>query len=546
MANLDAEQKLAAELDRDELRLKQLGYRQEFKRELTTFTNYGISLSVVCVCSGLTALFKTGMASGGPVVMTWGWLVVAFFTMLVGLSMAEICSAFPTSGGLYFYAARLTPPKVKPFASWMTGWFNLLGQIAVSTGVIFGLALLILATASVASDESYVPVPRDVVLTHIAICVSVGVANSFGSKVISAIMWVSTWWQMLAPFIIIVTLFSKSPEKKSSSFVFTEFYNLTGIESNAWVVLIGLLMSQYTFTGYDSSAHVTEETRRAEVAGPLGIVLAIGVSAVTGFFFIIAFLFNIQGDYLDTFNSATGFPVAQILLDVCGKSGAIAILIILIVACWFAGLACIVANSRMIYAFARDGALPLSKIWHKIHPTFEIPLAANWLAVVLASALSLPYLANYTAFAAITSIATIGLYISYGIPVACKLIYPDLFHAGPFHLGPFSKVINVVSLIWIGLISIIFVLPTVSPIDALSMNYAVVLVGAVLFGAGLTFALYARAWFKGPVVNLTTEERKEVVVEGAEEGEVTFVEPPVSIEERHGGQHPEVLEKQHH
>ncbi|KAI8829212.1 amino acid transporter [Chytriomyces cf. hyalinus JEL632] len=486
----------------DEDLLAQLGYKQELQRELSSFTNIGASMSAICICSGLTSLFGFGLLTGGPVVMTWGWIVVSFFTMMVGLAMAEICSAFPTSGGLYYWAARLSRPQHKAFASWMTGWFNLLGQMAVTAGVVFGLSLMIGATASIASDLTYTPTPGVIVAIHISIAFSIGLANSLGPKVMYYIMTVSTVWQVITPFLIVLVVLVKAPVKQSATFVFTEFKNETGIESVPWVVLVGLLTSQFTMTGYDASAHMTEETKNASVSGPVGIVMAIAVSAATGFLFIVGLLFGMQ-DYDSAIGTTTGLPLAQILLDAAGKDLTLFLMVVNIVCCWFASYSCLLANSRVIYAFSRDGAMPFSGLWHLIHPKLQIPLNATWLACFLYSILALPYLGNSTAFTAITSIATIGLYISYGIPIVCKLMNPDLFEKpGPFSLGRWSNVVGYIAVAWILLITCLFVLPTAMPVTAVNMNYACVLVGAVLFGAGGTYVLSAHKWFKGPVTNV--------------------------------------------
>ncbi|KAJ3232926.1 hypothetical protein HDU81_002613 [Chytriomyces hyalinus] len=486
----------------DEDLLAQLGYKQELHRELTSFTNIGASMSAICICSGLTSLFGFGLLTGGPVVMTWGWMVVSFFSMMVGLAMAEICSAFPTSGGLYYWAARLSRPEHKAFASWMTGWFNLLGQMAVTAGVVFGLSLMIAATASIASDLTYTPTPGIIVAIHISIAFSIGLANSMGPKVMYYIMTVSTVWQVITPFLIVLAVLVKAPVKQSATFVFTEFKNETGIESVPWVVLVGLLTSQFTMTGYDASAHMTEETKNASISGPVGIVMAIGVSAATGFLFIVGLLFGMQ-DYDSAIGTATGLPLAQILLDAAGKELTLFLMVVNIVCCWFASYSCLLANSRVIYAFSRDGAMPFSDLWHLIHPKLQNPFNATWLACFLYSILALPYLGNSTAFTAITSIATIGLYISYGIPIVCKLMNPDLFHKpGPFSLGRWSNTVGYIAVAWILLITCLFVLPTAMPVTAVNMNYACVLVGAVLFGAGGTYVVSAHKWFKGPVTNV--------------------------------------------
>lgn len=301
----------------------------------------------------------------------------------------------------------------------------------------------------------------------------------------------------------------KAPTRQPASFVFGDYENATGWTSNGYVILIALLQAQYTLTGYDASAHMTEETRNAQIAGPVGMILAILVSAVTGFIFIIGFLFCIQ-DLSGTINTSTGFPVTQIMVDCVGNNGAIGLMIVAMGACWFCGFASVTANSRMIYAFSRDGAIPGSHLWHTINHKLETPLNAVWLAVTVAACLALPYLGNTTAFSAVTSIATIGLYLSYGAPVLCKLLYPTHFRPGPFNLGPFSTVIGWTGVIWILFITVLFVLPEINPVTPANMNYAVVAVGAVIFGASGSWILWARKWFKGPVINLTAEELIEI------------------------------------
>lgn len=160
-----------------------------------------------------------------------------------------------------------------------------------------------------------------------------------------------------------------------------------------------------------------------------------------GFLFILSFLFCIQ-DFDATITTVTGFPVMQIMVDCVGNTGAIVLMVMLIIACWQCGFASVTANSRMIYAFSRDGAMPGSKHWHKIHAKTQVPLNAVWLSILIASLLSLPALGNSAAFTAITSVATIGLYISYAVPIFAKLVNKKQFVRGPLHLGRFSEIIG--------------------------------------------------------------------------------------------------------
>ncbi|CAO3632003.1 unnamed protein product [Mucor hiemalis] len=497
---------------RDAARLNQLGYKQELKRELGSFGNYGLALSVVCISSGLTSLFAYGLNTGGPVVMVWGWVIVAVFTMFVALAMAEISSAYPTSGGLYWWAARLSSKRYAPATSWMTGWFNLIGQFAVTAGINYGIALMLAATISIGTQQQWVPSVGATVGLHIAMCVTQGIANSLGSKVMTTINSFSTWWQVIAPAVIMITIVAKAPTHQSASFVFTEFNNNSGWANPAYVAVVGLLQAQFTLTGYDSSAHMSEETKNAEISGPVGMTMAVIVSSIMGFLFIIAFLFCIQ-DFQATIETSTGFPIMHIMVDSVGNTGAIVLMVMLIIACWQCGFASVTANSRMIYAFSRDGAMPGSQYWHKIDTKRQAPINAVWLSILIASLLSLPALGNSTAFSAITSVATIGLYISYAVPIVAKIINRKQFVPGPLHLGRFSEPIGIVAVLWICIITVLFVLPPVYPIEAVSMNYACLLVGLVLFGAGGSFAFSARKWFTGPVINLSQEDADKTELE---------------------------------
>ena len=215
----------------DALRLESLGYKQELTRSLTRLTNYGMTLSVVSISSGVTSLFAYGMITGGPAVMVWGWFVVSIFTLCVSLGMAEICSAYPTAGGLYFWTAILVPEKYKAMASWFTGWFNLVGQFAAVASVDFGLSMLIGSVISIGLGH-WSPQRWHIVLIHLVVVLSHGLCNSLGPRVLLWITYFSTWWQLLAPLIVTITLFARGKGLHyTGEFLFTNFVNLTGWNS---------------------------------------------------------------------------------------------------------------------------------------------------------------------------------------------------------------------------------------------------------------------------------------------------------------------------
>ena len=251
------------------------------------------------------------------------------------------------------------------------------------------------------------------------------------------------------------------------------------------------------------------ETKNAAVAGPKGIITSILVSLAAGWVLLIGITFAIT-KYDSAVTSGTGVPPVQIFIDAIGTTGAKLLLLIVIGAQFFCGMASVTANSRMIYAFSRDGALPGSKIWHRISDRTRTPVNAVWLAAVGAFALGLPSMWNSTAYAAVTSISVIGLYIAYVIPVFLRLRQGSSFERGPWHLGRWSRPVGTMAVGWTVLITVIFVLPQVSPITTKSFNYAPVAVLVVLGFAGVWWLVSARRWFTGPRVQGSLEELENI------------------------------------
>jgi amino acid permease (GABA permease) len=487
----------------DERRLHELGYAQELRRSMSAFSNFAVSFTIISILSGCLTLYGYGMNTGGPAMITWGWLFVGLMTLLVGLAMAEVCSSYPTAGGLYYWAAKLAPPRTAAAWSWFTGWFNFLGQVAVTAGIDFGAAFFLNALLDL--QFGFDARPWHTILLFGCILLLHGLLNQFGVRLVALLNDISVWWHILGVLIIVATLAIVPDRHQSASFVFSHFVNNTGWSSGLYVGLLGLLLAQYTFTGYDASAHMTEETHDAARSGPKGIVMSIVISLAAGWVLLVGLTFAIQS-YQGAIDSDTGVPPAQIMIDAVGVTGGKLLLLIVIGAQLFCGMSSVTANSRMIYAFSRDGALPLPEVWHRINKRTRTPTNAIWLAAAGAFVLGLPYLWNTTAYAAVTSIAVIGLYIAYVIPTFLRLRAGASFQRGPWHLGGWSRPIGTAAVIWVVFIAILFMLPTASPIHASNFNYTVVAVLVVIGFAGIWWLASARTWFTGPKVQGTAEE----------------------------------------
>ena len=491
-------------------------------RKMGGFSNFAISFTIISILSGCLTLYLYGMNTGGPIVMSIGWPLVGIMVIIVGLAMAELASSFPTAGGLYYWSAKLAGRNA-PAWSWFTGWFNLLGQVAVTAGIDFGLAFFV--TAEFNLLWSFPTDSRHVIGVYAVVLFIHGLLNTFGVRLVAFLNDVSVWWHILGVGIIVGALIFVPAHHQSASFVFTKMVNNTGFGSVFYVFLLGLLLAQYTFTGYDASAHMTEETEDAAYTAPWGIVMSIVVSLVAGWILLLGVTFAIQ-NYNAELGSATGVPPAQIFIDSVGRRFGEILMFIVIGAQFYCGMSSVTANSRMIYAFSRDGALPGSSFWHRVNKRTRTPTNSIWLAAVGAFLLGVPYLWNATAYAAVTSIAVIGLYIAYALPVLLRLRAGENFQRGPWHLGRWSKPIGIIAVLWVAFITVLFMLPQVTPITRDSFNYAPVAVGVVLLLAGGWWLLSARNWFKGPRVQGTLEELAAIERELGEVGEPALAPSP--------------------
>jgi amino acid permease (GABA permease) len=497
----------AAPLSSDEEELHRLGYAQELRRRMSGFSNFAVSFTIISILSGCLTLYGYGMGTGGPTIIVWGWPIVGIMTLFVGLSMAEVCSSFPTAGGLYYWSAKLAPAQSGPVWSWFTGWFNFLGQVAITAGIDFGAAFFINAFLNLTWGVS---TAHGVTILIFAIVLLVhGLLNQFGIRLVALLNDVSVWWHITGVLLIVGVLTFVPSHHASAKYVFTSTFNDTGWHSIFYVLLLGLLLAQYTFTGYDASAHMTEETHGAARSGPRGIVMSIIVSLFAGWILLIGITFAIhKSQYTGDLSALV--PPAQVFTNAIGATGAKLLLLVAIGAQLFCGMSSVTANSRMIYAFSRDGALPGSRLWHQVNKRTRTPTNAIWLAAAGALILGLPYLWNSAAYAAVTSIATIGLYIAYVSPTFLRLRQGRNFKRGPWHLGRWSTVVGVIACIWVVFITILFVLPTASPITWSTFNYTIVALVVVIGYAGISWAVSAHRWFTGPKVQGTPEELAEI------------------------------------
>jgi len=478
--------------DRDKAVLHEFGYAQQLLREMGGFSNFAISFSIISILTGAVTLYGVGLNAGGPVVMSIGWPLVTLFVLFVAAALAELASAIPTSGALYHWASLLGGPTW----GWIAAWLNLVGLIAAIAGIDYGCAQFI--TPLLGLEET----PRNFMLVFGALLLSHAILNHIGIRTVARLNDFSAVYHIAGVAVVVLALAFFAP-KQPVSWVFTQTFTTIENQPYWFAFLGGLLQAQWTYTGYDASAHTIEETKNARVSAPWGIYLSVVISGIFGYLMLIFVTLAIKD--LGATAAATN-PFIYIFEQALGGTFGRAVLWIVTLAMWFCGLSCVTSTSRMIFAFARDKGMPFSHLFATVSRRYRTPAAGVWLAAILSFLLPCLILALVAAFPtrlsfsklypAVTGISTIGLYLSYGIPLLLKLraVRKGVWTSranGPWSLGGWSVAVNTAALIWIAFITVLFVLP---PNDLTGYIF-----GGTFAALIILYFVAVRGHFKGPL-----------------------------------------------
>jgi amino acid transporter len=420
--------------------LSQFGIKEQLERRFGTFTNFALSFSIISVLTGAVSLYGHGLAYGGPLAMTVGWPVVSCFTLAIALSLAELASAYPTAGALYHWSTLLGGRGL----GWLTAWLNTLGQFAITAAIDYGLAELLVALLGLPSDR------RTTLGLTTVLLVSHGAINHWGASALRALTTVSAWYHVGGVLALIAAVGFFGDRQP--------LQNLLSLRTQPGVAMpmslaLCLLQAGWTFTGYDASAHASEETIDAARAAPRGLVMSVVVSALVGWLMVLAVTLAMT-DIEATIQAKSAFLF--ILHERLGRIGD-ALTWVCAGAMWFCGLGSVTSNSRMLFAFARDGGLPFSAQLARVSSQERVPHFAIWASVAAAFVVTLAG----DALAVMAALSTVALYVSYALPIAaCALrrrtgYRPD----GPFSLGRWGLALNVVALVWVAFMGVVMSVP---------------------------------------------------------------------------------------
>ena len=430
--------------------LAHLGYAQELFRGFGGFSNFAISFSIISILTGAVTLFDYGLRMGGPLEMTLGWPLATAGTLMVVLSMAELCSAMPTSGAMYHWSAELGGPMW----AWFTAWLNIVGLVAAIAGIDYGCAQFLTPMLGLESKAS------TLLTVYGFLLLSQALINHFSTRWVAWLNDFSVTVHIIGVVVLIGGLWifaSKQP---------LHFFLKAASSSNihapyAWLFLLGLLQAQWTYTGFDASAHVAEETLDPRRRAPRGMVMSVVVSGFFGYLLIMSLTWAIPSiSQVLGAKDAGGHSLPAVLAIVemtLGSRAAVVVLGLTVLAMWFCGLSACTSVSRTFYAFARDSGMPLSKLWSRISPRHKTPANAVWLS----AALAFGAMVYSGAYSVVTSISVVGFYLSYIIPVLLGWWKKRrwISKRGPWNLGNATNLINVLALFWTLGICTLMVMP---------------------------------------------------------------------------------------
>ncbi|KAK3673486.1 hypothetical protein LTR78_006720 [Recurvomyces mirabilis] len=476
------------EVDADEEILVALGYKQEFKRDFTIWSCFGVSFSILGILPSIASTLTYNLAYVGQAGSVWGWIVASILIQFVALSMAELCSSMPTAGGLYYAAAVLAPEGWGPLAAWVTGWSNFLGQLTGPTSVGYALAYMILTAVSIGNPD-YTIETWHIYLMLLAILFVSGLITMQATKIIGWINIVGTWVNLIALIIFVIWMPVGSinePKTNSNKIVWTSEGIVNGTEwPTGFAFIMGFLSVIWTMSGYDAPFHLSEECGNANIAAPRAIVMTAQLGFYLGFPVILAIAYTVT-NIQDVVASDLGQPMGALCLQVLGPRAGLAMFAINIVAQYCVELGCIIAGSRVIYAYSRDGALPGSRWWKQVNQYTQTPVNALWFDLGVNSLLGLLMFASPVAIGAVFSIGAIAQYTAFTIPIALRLTAAsDKFRPGPWNLGRWSKPCGIISCTWVVFIIPVLCFPSVKggDLNDLNMNYTCLIYGGVMLFA---------------------------------------------------------------
>ncbi|VEU20143.1 DEKNAAC100948 [Brettanomyces naardenensis] len=503
----------------DEDLLAEIGYKQELKRTFSTFQVFGIAYSIMGLLPSIASMIGTGYTAG-PGGFLWSWICASFFILSVGVSMAEMSSAIPTSGGLYYWTFYYASDSFRVPISFVIGLSNSMALCSGLVSIDYGCAEEILSAVYLTKDGNIDVSSGMVYGTFCACVVAQAICTCLSSRNVA---WLQTTSAVANTGLIVLYLIalpigtskgtSVTNTFNDAKFIFGKVSNYSDWPTGFQFIL-SMMTAVWTIGCFDSCVHMSEEAKNASYGVPIGIIGSISFCATVGFFIIVCTNACISPDIQAVLETDTGFPMAQIIFDALGRKWAIALMSLMAVCQWLMGSSILTALSRQVWAFARDDGLPFSSFVKVVDKRLKVPLRAVFFAMCVALLIGCLCLAGPAASNALFSLSVSGNYLAWCTPIFLRLTTgKDRFHPGRFYLGHTLSTINSwLSCCWGAFIITISMFPATTTVDKTNMNYTCVISCGVWILAAVYFYVYKYKYFHGPKSNLVDSD-DEVVSE---------------------------------
>lgn len=464
----------------------------------------------MCSSNPPPILFTTetnnALVNGGIPGIIYGFMVATFYYTFIGLSLAELASALPSSGGVYHWATMVAGPRHGRIVGFFAGWLNFAAWL-------FALASLAQVAANalvqmyVIYHPDYVSEPWHIYMAFLGVlwlCTAcVALANSFVPRTQS----IGLVLVLAGGLATIITLAVMPKQRASNYSVWGSFAenNATGWPGGV-AFLTGVLNGAFTIGTPDSISHMAEEVKDPRRNVPRGILLQIGLGFLSALCFAIVLGYAVT-DMSVLQGGVNTFPLAAIYAQATNSAAATLCLLLII----FLSLLCCVTGtvltaSRAYWALARDRAVPFSNIFSRVHARLGCPVEATLFVSVITTGLGAIPLGSSVGFTNLTGSFLILNSLSYAIVFSANLLSRRRhFHPGPFDLGRFSVIVNVLAVLFITLFAVFFCFPPAMPFDASTMNYNCVILVGIVFLIAVWWFLHASKHYEMPHLQTTVQ-----------------------------------------
>ncbi|KAF8636099.1 hypothetical protein AX17_003804 [Amanita inopinata Kibby_2008] len=432
-----------------------------------------MTIAIMAVPYGLSAPIYTSLIGGGAATMIWGWILVSVFVQFLALSLAEICSTYPTSAGAYYWCFRLASSRNRILLSWINGWLTVVGVWTITLSVTFGMAQLAVAGARIYYPE-WVATPWETYAIFLAVIAVASIPGIFFNRLLPVIDILSACWTFLGLIAVLICLSAKAAAgRRSAKFALSHFDPSASGWTPGWSFFIGLLPVTYVYSAIGMIASMAEEVKNPAVQVPMAMICSIPIGALCGLIFLLPIVFTLP-DVPSLLAVPGDQPIGVMFELIMGsKGGGFGIWFIIFLIGMFCAASICCATSRATWSFARDRAIPFSSTFARVNKRLgDVPLNAYLLSTAVQVLLGLIYLGSSAAFNAFVGVAVICLGASYAMPVAILLangrkgVEGSAFYMGK-RRGTF---VNAMAVLWVLFEIVLFSMPAVVPVTQVTMS----------------------------------------------------------------------------